>query len=486
MDNSQQKEDLKRRGVLSAMSLFFQSGYSAFLGLVANLILTILLSPAIFGIYITVLSLISFLNYFSDIGLAGALIQKKDLNEDDLATTFTIQQVLTLALIILGFFATAFIRSFYKLPIEGVYLYWALLVSFFISSFKTIPSVFLERKIHFQKIVFVQVVENTLFYATVSVLALLGYGINSFTFAVLLRSVVGLILIYSISFWSPRIGFSVKSLRQLLSFGIPFQASSFLALFKDDLIVLYLGRVLGFEALGYIGWAKKWADAPIRIVMDNINKVIFPLIARFQDDLQKVKNLFQKILYYQTALLAPVYIGMILLMSKFVDIIPNYHKWQQALPFFYIFAVSSLIVSLFAPFINLFNALGKVKVSFSLMAFFTLIMWGLTPLFTRYLGIYGFPLVHLIVSISFSAVLIETKKLMQFDFIKPVYKFLFCAFVMGVVVYLLKAYFVNNSLSFILLLISTGAFSYYLILTTFFRFNLIGEVQSFLEIVKKK
>lgn len=486
METVHQKGDLKRKGILSTMSLFFQSGYSAFLGLIANLILTILLSPGVFGLYITVLSIISFLNYFSDVGLAGALIQKKDLNNDDLATTFTIQQVLTLILIVLGFFATTFIRNFYKLPIEGVYLYWTLLVSFFISSFKTIPSVFLERKIHFQKIVFVQVVENTLFYVAVSVLAILGYGISSFTFAVLLRSVVGLILIYSISFWSPRLGFSVKSLKQLLSFGIPFQASSFLALFKDDLIVLYLGRVLGFEALGYIGWAKKWADAPVRIIMDNIGKVIFPLVARFQDDLQKVKNLMEKVLYYQTALLAPVYIGMILLMGKFVDIIPNYHKWQQALPLFYIFAISSLIVSLFAPFMNLFNALGRVKVSFSLMALFTIIMWALTPPFTHSLGIYGFPIVHLIVSAVFSVVLIQTKRLMQFNFIKPIYKFLLSALGMGIIVYLLGLSFVGSSLLFVFLLISAGMLSYYLILTVFFRLDIFGEFRSFLDIVKRK
>ncbi len=486
MDNPDQSQDLRRRGILSAMSLFFQSGYSAFLGLIANLILTILLSPAVFGLYITVLSIISFLNYFSDIGLAGALIQKKDLNDNDLATTFTVQQVLTLLLIILGFLGTATIRSFYKLPIEGVYLYWALLVSFFISSFKTIPSVFLERKIHFQKIVFVQVVENTLFYVTVCVLAILGYGVTSFTFAVLLRSIVGLILIYSISFWSPRLGFSVKALRELLHFGIPFQASSFLALFKDDLIILYLGRVLGFEALGYIGWAKKWADAPVRIIMDNINKVIFPLIARFQDDLQKVENLFQKILYYQTAILSPVYLGMILLMGIFVDIVPNYQKWQQALPLFYIFALSSLIVSLFAPFINLFNALGKVKVSFSLMAFFTIIMWGLTPLFTHYFGIYGFPLVHLIVSVSSSVVLTQTKRFMQYNFMKPLAKFLLSALLMGVIVFGLKIYFAGNSLIIIFLLASAGALAYYLTLTYFFRFDFFGEVRSFLDTVKKK
>src|SRR3972149_9993873 len=213
METTHQKEDLKRRGVLSTMSLFFQSGYSAFLGLIANLILTILLSPQVFGLYITVLSIIAFLNYFSDIGLAASLIQKKELTDEDVSTTFTVQQMLILTLITLGFGATYIIQNFYQLPTAGVYLYWALLVGFFICSLKTIPSVFLERKILFQKLVFVQVVENTVFYVAVSLFALLGWGINSFTIAVILRSLTGLVLIYSISFWRPTIGISVRSLK---------------------------------------------------------------------------------------------------------------------------------------------------------------------------------------------------------------------------------------------------------------------------------
>ncbi len=283
---------LKKKTVISALSLFFQSGYSAFLGLLANLLLTILLSPQIFGIYITVLSIISLLNYFSDIGLAASLVQKKEISEDDIRTTFTVQQIMIIVIIIIGFFATSFIHRFYKLPADGIHLYWALLAAFFLSSLKTMPSIFLERQVQFQKIVFVQIVENTVFYLTVIILAIIHFSLTSFTVAVILRSVTGVILIYSISFWKPKIGISRVSLKKLLSFGVPFQASSFLALLKDDLITLYLGKVLGFEALGYIGWAKKWAEAPIRIVMDNVTKVLeaIKLSIKNRRSMQKIKK----------------------------------------------------------------------------------------------------------------------------------------------------------------------------------------------------
>ncbi len=478
MNAHQPEEDLKKRSFLSIVSLFFQSGYSAVLGLVANLIITILLSPSVFGVYITVLSLISFLNYFSDVGLAGALIQKKELSEDDLATTFTFQQLLTLILIIIGFFFSPFIKSFYNLPQSGVYLYWALLISFFISSMKTIPSVFLERKIKFQKIVLVQIVESTVFYATVSILAFMGFGLNSFTVAVLLRSVVGLVLIYSLSFWLPKIYISLSSLKELATFGLPFQATSIMGLFKDDLIVLYLGKVVGFEGLGYIGWAKKWADAPIRMITDNLSRIIFPLIARFQEQKERVKMLAEKILYYQTLLLAPVAVGIALVMSPLIYIIPNYTKWLPALPLFYIFIASSLIVSFSAPFMNLFNALGKVKIAFSFMLFFTILTWILTPTLTKSFGYYGFPYTHILVSTSFVIVLFYARNLLKFRIFAPLYKSLLATAIMGFVVFELEKFFVPTKIN-LLLEIAVGASIYFISLLIIFKLNLFTEIKSF-------
>ena len=476
-----QTEDLpsiKKRGFISALSLFFQSGYSAVLGFVANLILTILLSPSIFGIYITILSLISFLNYFSDIGLAASIIQKKDLNQNDIKTTFTIQQSLIIVLITIGVISTSFVRDFYNLPKDGVYLYWALLFSFFISSLKTIPYVFLERKIQFQKIVLVQIVENSVFYISVSIFALLGFGLFSFTFSVIFRSIVGLVMIYSISFWIPKIGFSSESFKKLINFGLPFQASSFLALFKDDLIVLYLGKVLGFESLGLIGFAKKWAEIPLRIIMDNITRVIFPLISRVQGDLNKVKKYAEKILYFQTLAVVPILTGLLLIMPKLINIIPKYQKWQPALPLFYIFVISSLIISLSAPFMNLLNGIGKVKITFYFMFFFTTITWILTPLLTNTYGILGFPITHIIISILFLTVLFKAKSVLNFSISKTIFGSFSSSFIMIVILYLFDIIFSFNPWLMIFIEVGLGTFIYFLLIRYVFKFKVFDEIKS--------
>ncbi|MFZ2206150.1 MAG: oligosaccharide flippase family protein [Microgenomates group bacterium] len=476
MEETQSYQQLKRNSLVSTLSLFFQSGYTALLGLVANLVVTILLSPAIFGMYITVLSLISVLNYFSDIGLAASLIQKKETDPKDFSTTFTVQQILTVSLVMLGFLITNTVMQFYKLPPEGTYLYWALLGGFFFSSLKTIPSILLERKIQFQKIVLVQVLEGTVFYITIIICAIAKLGLNSFTIAVVLRSLVGVTLIYYLSPWTPQFGISRESLRSLLKFGLPFQASSFLALFKDDLIMLFLGKVVGFTGVGYIGWAKKWAEAPIRIIMDNITKVLFPVISRLQHDKEKIGQLIEKIIFFQTAILAPVILGMLLSMEHIVFLIPKYAKWLPALPIFYLFCFSAFLSSFSSPLLNLINALGQAKIVLIFMAIWTVITWILTPLLTYFFSYFGFPITVCIISLSSVLVVLIAKRFVHFRFLHATYKPFLSALMMGLVIGLIKLV-VTHHLTALILSVLLGGTTYLSTLYFVFNVNMVKEVK---------
>jgi len=477
MEQTEQYKHIKRRGIISAFSLFFQSGYSAFLGLVANLVVTILLSPSIFGMYITVLSIISVLNYFSDIGLAASLIQKKETTKEDFVTTFSVQQILVFSIVLVGYLGTNFVMTFYKLPIQGMYLYWALLLGFFLSSLKTLPSILLERKIQFQKIVLVQVVESTVFYAAVIVCAFLKFGLSSFTVAVVLRSLTGVILIYFLSPWKPSFGISKNSLKTLLRFGVPFQASSFLALFKDDLIMLFLGKAVGFEGVGYIGWAKKWAEAPIRIIMDNITKVLFPVISRLQHDKERITQLVERILFLQTSLLAPVMFGMALSMEHVVHLIPKYSKWLPALPLLYLFCFSAFLASFSSPLLNIANALGKVKVSLFFMVIWTVITWLLVPPLTLAFSYYGFPMTVAVISLSSVFVVYKIQQFIGFKFIEAVHKPFLSTCLMAFIVILINLT-VHSHLIALLLSASIGAGIYFSSLYFLFKINLFKELRS--------
>lgn len=474
-----QEENIKKNSIISLLSLFFHSGYAAVLGLVANLILTIVLSPKIYGIYVLTLAVIPFLNFFSDIGLAAALVQKKEVSNNDIKTTFTVQQTLVISILIIAFFLTPFIRDFYNLPVEATHLYWAVLFAFFLSSLKTIPSIKLERTIQFQKIVLVQIVESTIFYVTVSVLALMGYGLQTFTIAVLVRSLTGTILMYYLSFWVPRIGVSKQSLKNLLSFGVPFQTNVFLALIKDDLILFYLGKVVGLEGLAYIGWAKRWAESPIRIIMDNVSRILFPIFAKIQTEKERIGGLIEKILRYQTLILAPVFVGMALLLDEAVQLIPKYNKWEPAIPLFYIIIFSAFFSSYSTPFTNLFNAVGRVKTTFKFMLYWTVMSWISIPLFTHFFGLYGYPISLVILSLTFVVIVPIARRIVDFKFIPQIVPPIIASLIMGVAVYFTT--FLGVSWISVGISVAVGVLTYITALYLLFRVNVMQEVKSFLK-----
>jgi len=403
----------------------------------ATFLLTIFLTPAVFGIFYVVSACISFLSYFSDIGLAAALIQKKEsLTDVDLQTTFTIQQGLVLFLCIVMFLASPFIKTFYALDDSGLWLLRCLILSFFLSSLKTIPSVLLERKLEFNKLVFPQILETIGFYTVSVILAWKGFGITSFSYAVIVRAVIGLIVLYSIAPWRISIGFSLPVAKKLLRFGIPFQLNSLLALVKDDLMTIFLGRVLTFTEVGYIGWAKKWAEVPLRLIMDSVIRVTFPTFSRLQHDKALLGKAIEKTLFGLAVTIIPISIGLWFFIEPAVALIPKYGKWYPALFSFYLFVLTSLVASFSTPLTNALNAVGKIKITLSLMVFWTVTTWILTLLFIPLVGFAGVALTQTVLSLSIFIVIALVKRVSPFSFVQSLKVPVIASLAQGCVYYL--------------------------------------------------
>ena len=412
---------IREKAVKGIVALTGRTFFIQVIAFGAMFLLTIFLSPAVFGIFYVVSACISFLSYFSDIGLAAALIQKKEMITDaDLTTTFTIQQGLVFVLCVLMFSVSPFIGAFYKLDESGVWLLRSLIISFFLSSLKTVPSVLLERKLDFSKLVIPQIVETIGFYTVSVILAWRGFGIASFSYAVLVRAIAGLLVLYAIAPWRISIGFSLPVAKKLLRFGIPFQLNSILALAKDDLMTIFLGRILSFTEVGYIGWAKKWAEVPLRLIMDSVIRVTFPTFSRLQHDKAFLRIAIEKTLFGLAATIVPISVVLLFFIEPAVSLIPKYGKWYPALFSFYLFVITSLIASFSTPLTNALNAVGKIKITLFLMVFWTVATWVLTLLFIPILGFSGVAVAQAVLSLSIFIVIILVKKVSPFSFVKSV------------------------------------------------------------------
>lgn len=423
--------EIKGKIVSGIFALTTRTFILQIISFIATFILTILLSPSVFGVFFVVTAVTSFLSYFSDVGLAAALIQKKsDPSQKELASVFTLQQVLVGTIVVVALFLSGTFGKFYKLDREGIFLLQALLLSFFLSSLKTIPSVLLERRLEFSLLVIPQIAETFSFYVLTIILAVCGFGIRSFAWGAVLRGIVGLVSIYIISPWRISFNLSIDPIRELLTFGIPFQVNSLLALIKDDLITIFLGKILPFDQVGYIGWAKKWAEVPLRLIMDSIIRVTFPAYCRFQDNKEILGKAIQKSFFFLGLFIFPATTVLVFCIKPLVYIIPKYLKWEPALTLFYLFSFSSVFASFSSPLVNALNAIGKIRKTLVLMVFWAVLTWILVPSFAFVFGYQGVALAALVISSTFFIPIIMMRKYVYFPVVPSIYKPALATFIM--------------------------------------------------------
>ena len=435
-------ETVKKRVVKGAAILTLRTIFMQIVSFIAVGLLTVFLEPAEYGVFFLVSAVINFLAYFGDIGFAAALIQKKEkLGNNELKTIFTIQQILALVLILLVFIFTPIIKNIYSLSQEAIFLLWALAFSLLLSSLKTIPSVILERKLEFNKLIIPQIIETVIFNTTAVYLSYKGFGVTSFTIAILLRGFFGLTVTYFVQPWLPGIYLARDSIRGLLRFGLPYQLNIFLAMIKDDGMTLLLGNLLGPSGIGLLAWAQKWAYAPLRFFMDQAIKVTFPAFSRLQNEKEELSSIVTKSIFFVSLLVFPSIVMLLLLAPTLVSIIPRYGKWEPALFALSILTINSALAAVTTPLTNTLNAIGKISVTFKLMVMWTVLTWVFVPTFAYLYGLNGAAIGFTLVGLSSFVALYLISKYVNINYYEAVSKPIVASLIMAVAVFLAKNFF---------------------------------------------
>jgi O-antigen/teichoic acid export membrane protein len=425
-------ETVKERSVRGVVVLTGRTFLLQIIGLIAQLFLFAYLGKYEFGVFAIVSAIINFLVYFSDIGLAAALIQKKEKPTDsDLKTTFFVQQFLVLTIIGVVIALTPFFTQRYALNHEGQILLYALAGSLFLSSLKSIPSVLLERKLEFIKLVFPQILEQVVYNVILVILAMKGFGLASFTFAVLARGVIGVITIYILQPWIPGFAFSRKTLAGLFKFGVPYQINTFLATFKDDGMTLVLGSILGPAGVGILSFAQKIARLPLTFFMDTVTRVTFPAFSRMQDEKADLERSVTRSIFFICLLVFPSLVGISILAPILVRVIPKYNQWIPALIPIVFISINFVFAAATTQLTNLLNAIGKIKITFYLMIMWTVLTWAFVPILAIKFNVIGASIGYSLVGLSSVAAIFISKKYVNFSITDSMIKPAIGSIVMG-------------------------------------------------------
>jgi len=136
------------------------------------------------------------------------------------------------------------------------------------------------------------------------VLAKKGHGVFALVYSTLAGLAVSTLLY---CYWGSRqimIGFVFdrSSVRAFLHFGIYQAGNDVLSYFNLHIDTLLLGKLLGIDAVGYYSFAKNLAIKPVQVINPVITQVAFPLMAKVNDNITAVKNIYLKVLGFLSSI----------------------------------------------------------------------------------------------------------------------------------------------------------------------------------------
>jgi PST family polysaccharide transporter len=378
-------QDLKTKSLAGIASLLRRQIFVYGFFFLGNIVLARILFPQLFGIYAIVAFVVQFFSIFSDVGIGAALIQKKGkLNMEELSTLFWLQQLLVFIVVILVFLtAPLVLRIYTTMPPDGVWFIRVMALSFLFTSLKTVPAILMERAIDFNKVAWVDISESAAFQVTAISLALLNFGVWSFIVAALIQSVLGVILIYSLSSWRPSFQYNFNSARSLIGFGLPYQGNTILSFIKDAITPLFVGAYAGVAAVGYVNWARNLAFAPL-MLSQSFGRVAFPAYARLQHDRKLLQDAVARSIRMMTLIMFPITTMLFSLGPEITHVIFT-DKWKPGLLAFYFYCTSPFVIGIMLPLYSAILSIGKSNVLLKMTGILLVLEWGLCP-FVRFVN----------------------------------------------------------------------------------------------------
>lgn len=456
--------ELKRKSLAGMGAIFVRQVLVKFIFFVGNIVLARMLVPEVFGIYVIVQFVVQFFSTFGDVGIGAALIQKRgELSREELSTTFWLQQVLVWAVVVVVVLvAPIALRLYPTFPPVGVWLIRAMSLSFLFSSLKTIPAILMEREIDFNRIAWVDIIENLAFQGVAITGAFLDWGTWSFVVAAVARGFLGAVLIYSLSSWRPSFYCRFESVKGLLRFGLPYQGSQILSFIKDAVTPLFVGAYAGAAAVGYLNWARNFAFVPL-VLSEAFGRVAFPVFSKLQADREFLGRTVDRSIRVLTFVMLPVTAVLIVLGPEITHFFYT-DKWVPALDAFYLFSITPLMMGITLPMFSGILSLGNSKILLMMNLVLIFIEWGLGVFFVLEVGFVGIsatqPISYLFFTLVYRYIL--RKHGINVNILKNVSGNILATTLMAITLWYLKGTFIS-SIYGIVLFSFMGVFIYCLL-----------------------
>ena len=272
----------------------------------------------------------------SQIGLAPALIQRRDIDRFDIITAQTIALGLSIVLMGAVSLAAAPLAALFRMPEIEPYIQLAS-VAFLLRGLCALSRALMQRELDFRHTALVQSIASVVGYAGVVLpLAFLGMGVWALIWAMLSEALVSLVLFNWFRPAPLAIGVYQQSMRKLLSFGVGDSIGQIFERISGEIDYLVVGRMLGADAVGVYSRAFQLVVGQTKRTGRAFQLVLYPLLATIQDEPERLTAAYRRSMagiFFVSALLSVfvVWLAPHLVLTLLGG------QWQAAiLPFAYL------------------------------------------------------------------------------------------------------------------------------------------------------
>jgi len=477
---------LKKQALIGVKWTTTASIINSVVQLIQLAILARILDPVDFGLMSLVMVAIGFSQLFVDMGVSNAIIYKQGISTEKLSSLYWLNIIIGFLFFWLLILFSPYISKFYENE-QLVPLINIVAVTFVIKPWGQQFMVLLQKNMHFNDIAKTDIVSRLISFVVVVVLAYKNFGVYSLAYGTIIYSAFSTIgyIFYGYKIHKPRLHFKINDLKDFISFGLFQMGEKTLHYFSTQFDTILIGKLLGIEILGVYNIAKNLVIKPSSIINPVIIKVTFPLMSKINNDLERVKTIFLKILNIVSYINIPVYLMMAFFAGPIVVILFG-KEWIDAIPIVQILSFTFLLRALNSPSGSLLLSQGKANVAF----YWKLAVFGLYPLsiiIGSHWGIIGITIAILILQIilffpNWKFIVFKTCKANFLEYSRSIFVPFIFAFIS---IFISKILTFNISNMFIELLLASIIFmSIFILLIYKYNHSLFVEIKSFFHFPK--
>jgi len=322
-----------------------------------QLILARILDPAHYGVLSLMVIFTTLANVFIQTGFSTALVQNKDVTDEDYSSVFWVTLGIAGALYAVIFFCAPLIAAFYEMPAIVTPLR-VLALMLLPGALNAVQLAKVSREMDFRK-VFVSNLSGIVIAGIVGIaMALLGCGLWALVAQTVLNvTVVCLVMTFTSGLWL-RLQCNLRRIRVLFSFGWKVLLSGLIDTVYQDIRSLVIGKRYAPDTLGFYNRGKQFPQFIITASNGAVQSVLLPAMARQQDDTQKLRQLTRNAISLSAYIIFPIMAGLAGVATPMVRLLLT-EKWLPAVPYLQIYCFSLAFYPIHTANIQAINAMGR-------------------------------------------------------------------------------------------------------------------------------